>query len=282
MAVQKRKRTITSKSASKAPKRRRSSTASRKKGTGNPAAFFVPLFLMVGIVFCLGFLLFMGYRTVTASAFFDVKAIEIYGANHVSKDEIERIVRSQSEKSGVWSADLAGIKSEIEKNILVKSAVVARILPDGMQVNVTERVPRAVVHLNAGDFWADEEGVILGAVGKNDAHPPFVLRGWDEAKNDKVVKDNQERVRIYLKMIDEWKDFDLASHVSVVDLGDIKNPQAIIRDSGEDVTIILARDSYGKRLQRGLEITAKKGKEIKSVDLSGSKEILNFREKQEN
>ena len=51
----------------------------RAKGTGNFVNFFVPLFFIVCILFCLGFLAFMGYRTVTASAFFDVKQIEVKG-----------------------------------------------------------------------------------------------------------------------------------------------------------------------------------------------------------
>jgi cell division septal protein FtsQ len=285
MAVKKRKTTITNKSAAKTPKRRRGTTVartSRKKSAGGFANFFVPLFLMVGILACLGFLLSMGYRTVTASAFFDVKAVEINGVSRASKEEIERIVRSQAEKTGVWSADLAGIKSDIEKSVLIKSAVVSRILPDGMRVDVVERVPRAVVRLNSEDFWADDDAVMIGAVGKNDSRPPFVLRGWDEAKSEKAAKDNQERVRVYLKMLNEWKDFDLASRVSIVDLSDARNPQAIVRDSGEEVTIILARENFGKRLQRGLEIIAKKGKEIKAVDLSTSREVLSFREKPEN
>lgn len=276
MATRRRK-TAANKSAALA--KRRQNSATRKKTKGNFANFFVPLLLMAGILSCLGFLLVMGYRTVTASAFFDVKAIEINGVNRASKDEIERIVRSRTEKSGVWSADLSGIKSDIEKNVLVKSAVVSRILPDGMRVNVIERTPQAVVETNSGEFWADEDAALIGAVQKNDSRPPVILRGWDEAKNEKAVKDNQERVRIYLKMLNEWKDFDLASRVSAVDLTDIKNPQAIVRDSGEEVTIFLAKENFGKRLQRGLEIIAKKGREIKSVDLSSPKEILRFRDK---
>ena len=233
---------------------------------------------MVGILAALGFLLFMGYRTVTASEFFDVKTIDINGVNRTSKDEIERVVRAQTEKSGVWNADLKEIKSGIERMIMVKSAVVSRVLPDGMRVNVIERVPQAVVRLGGGEFWVDEDAVVLGAVGKNDSRPPFVLRGWDESKSEKSVKENQERVKVYLKMLNDWKEFDLSKRVSAVDLSDLQTPQAIVPDSGEAVTVILAKDNFSKRLQRGLEIIAKKGKEIKSVDLSTSKEIVGFRE----
>lgn len=277
MAPRKRKiTTTTNKSAAKTPKRRK--TTPRKKGSKNSGNFFVPLFLMVGILFSLGFLLFMGYRTVTASAFFDVKAIEINGVTRASRDEIERIVRVETQKSGSWNADLKDIKAEIEKSILIKSAVVSRVLPDGIRVNVIERVPQAVVQINGGNYWADADAVILGEVDKTDERPPFVLNGWDREKSDKATKDNQERVKIYLKMLNEWKDFELSKRVSAVDLSDLQAPQAIVPDSGEAVTIILAKENFGKRLQRGLEIIAKKGKEIKSVDLSTQKEIIGFRD----
>jgi cell division septal protein FtsQ len=233
---------------------------------------------MGGILVSLGFLLFMGYRTATASSFFDVKAIEINGIQRVSKDEIERIVRSRSGKEGVWNADLKDIKADIERLTLVKSAVVSRVLPDGIRVNVIERGREAIVRTNTGEFWADDDAVILGAVSKDDARLPFVIRGWDESKNERAEKENRERVRVYKKMLNEWKEFELSKRVAAVDLSDLQTPQAIIPDSGEAVTVILAKENFAKRLQRGLEIIAQKGKEIKSVDLSTSKEIIGFRE----
>ncbi len=220
----------------------------------------------------------MGYRTVTASAFFDVKNIDVRGVTRASKDDIERIARSYSEKSGVWNADLNAIKTDVEKITVVKTAVVSRVLPDGLRINVTERVPRAVVHLEAGDFWADDEAIIFGEVGKDETRPPFVLRGWDETKSDKSVKDNRERVKIYLKMLDEWQDFELAKRVSAVNLADLREPQAIVQDSGETVTIILANENYKNRLKSGLEKIAGRGREVKSIDVSSGSERLAFRE----
>ncbi len=219
----------------------------------------------------------MGYRTVTAAAFFDVKTVDIRGINKIPKEDIEKIVRDSAEKSGVWKADLKEIKDGIEKFTLVKSVVVSRVLPDGIRVNVNERVPRAVVQLGSGNFWADDDALILGAVEKNDERPPFALRGWNEDKTDKAVKDNQERVKIYQKMLAEWQNFELAKRVDSVDLTDLQEPQAIVRDSGEAVTIILSRENFGKRLQTGLEKIAGKGKEVKSIDLRSQKETFGFR-----
>lgn len=276
MATQTRKRTVRSGAA-----KRRRATSGRKSGAGNLGNLFVPLVFIVAILFCIGFLSFMGYRTVTASAFFDVKKIDVRGITRIQKDDIEKIVSRQTEKSGVWNADLALIKADVEKLTLVKSAVVSRVLPDGLRVNITERAARAVVHLNnGGDFWADDDAVIFGAVQKTEPRPPFSLTGWDESKNERAAKDNQERVKIYLKMLDDWQNFDLAKRVITVDLKDLQEPQAIVQDSGEQVAIILPRDNYGKRLQNGLERIAGKGRDVKSIDVTGTQPSLGFREKQ--
>ncbi len=274
MAIQKRTPRKTNAGA-KRPRRR--TTVNRKKTYGKFANFFVPLFFIFGILVCLGILALMGYRTVTASTFFDVKTIDVRGLNRASKDDIEKIVSRQTEKSGVWNADLNVIKTDVERLTFVKSAVVSRVLPDGLRVNVRERVPRVVARMKADDFWADEESVILGAVSKDEARPPFVLRGWDESKTEKAAKDNQERVKIYLKMLNEWQDFELARRVSSVNLADLQDPQAIIQDSGESVTVSLGKENFAKRLQKALEIVANKGNQIESIISNGQNVIVKYR-----
>jgi cell division septal protein FtsQ len=190
MATRTRKATIKSKAAA-APKRRRpmGPAARRRAGSGRHLVnFFVPLFFIFCILFCLGFLGFMGYRTVTASEFFEVKKIDVRGTTRTSVGEIEKLVSLNTEKSGVWNADLKEIKDRVEKLAFVKSAAVSRVLPDGVRVNVVERVPKAVVRFGAGDFWVDEEGAILAIAGKTEARPPFVLTGWDESKPKRPAK----------------------------------------------------------------------------------------------
>ncbi len=272
-----RKRAVRRKSPVTTKKRGRAT--SRATNSAATANFFVPLIFIAGILFCLGFLLFMGYRTVTASGFFDVKAIDVRGINRASKDDIEKMVRRQTEKSGVWNADLNEIKNDVEKLSTVKSVAVSRILPDGVRVNVKERLPVAVVRLNSGNFWADEDGMLFDSVGKNDEQPPFVLNGWDESKTEKAAKDNRKRVEVYRKMLEEWQSYELAKRVKAVDLTDWQSPRAIVQDSGETVTLELSKENYAKRLQKSLEIAAGRGKELEAVNLNGEKEVLVFRSK---
>lgn len=211
----------------------------------------------------------MGYRTVTASEFFDVKKIDVRGVNFASKSDIEKIVSANTERSGVWNADLKQIKEKVERLDFVKSAAVSRVLPDGVRVNVIERVPKAVVRLADGDFWADEEGSIIALVGKTESRPPFVLRGWDESKSDKAVKENQQRVKMYQKMLEEWKTFELEKRVREVNMADLDKPKAIIEDSGLKVFIDLGKEDFGKRLQKGIEFIANKGANFEGIELVG-------------
>ncbi len=259
-------------------KRRRTAVSSRNtKAASNIFNTLVPLVFIVGILFCLGFLLVMGYRTVTASSFFDTRTVSVRGNSRVSKDEIEKIVRSKTEKNGVWNAELEQIKAEVEKMNFVKSAVVSRILPDGIDVRIDERVPKAIIRLNTGDIWVDDEAVSLGAVGKNDVRPPFVLRGWDEAKNEKTLKDNQDRLKLLQKMQTEWEGLDIAKRVETVNLSDMQEIQVTVQDSGQSILISLGKEDFGKRLQKALEVIQGKGNSIESLISHGSNVIAKYR-----
>lgn len=219
----------------------------------------------------------MGYRTVTASAFFDVRKIEVQGTSHVAPAEVEKIVRAETEKSGVWKADLGEIRGNVERLGFVKTATVSRVLPDGVRVNVVERKPVAVVRIEGGDFWADEDGVILTAVGKTESRPPFVLQGWERDKTENAAKNNRERVRLYLQMLEEWREFELAKRVVAVDLTDLQEPEAVVIDSGEPVKVVLGKENYAKHLRKALEVIANKGKEVESIISNGQKVVLKYR-----
>jgi len=285
MATRTRKTTLKNKSAATPAKRKgtkRTPARRTSRSGGDLANFFVPLVLIVCIVGCLGFLGFMGYRTVTASEFFDVKKIDVRGLAHASKSDIEKIVQAQTDRSGVWNADLNDIKAKVERLDFVKSVAVSRVLPDGVRVQLVERVPKAIVRLNNVDFWADEDGVIIAQVSKSDARLPFVMTGWDETKADEAVKKNQQRVKIYQKMLEEWKTFELDKRVREVNIADLTEPKATVEDSGETVEIVLAKDGYGKKLQSGLENIAGKGKQVAAIDVSEVQPRFTFRQKAEN
>ncbi|HEV8591325.1 MAG TPA: FtsQ-type POTRA domain-containing protein, partial [Pyrinomonadaceae bacterium] len=238
----------------------------------------LPFFLSFCILICLGALGFIGYRTVTASDFFHVAKVDVRGTTRSSRPDIERIVNIQTERSGVWNADLPDLRAKIEKLPFVKSVAVSRVLPNGIRVVVFEHVPQAIVRTNGGDYLVNEEGTILARAEQGERDLPFVMMGWDETKSEKAGKDNLERLKTYRKMLAEWQQFDLASRVRFVDLSNLREPRAVTEDSGLAVSIELGKEDFGEHLKRGINAIVGKGNVFQAVNLVGQNMILEPRQ----
>ena len=103
-----------------------------------------------------------------------------------------------------------------------------------------------------------------------------MIKGWDESKGEKAMKENLQRLRLYKKMISQWNDFQLVGRVKEVDLADIQEPKATIQDSGVNIPVSLPKDDFGKGLKAALEAAAGKGNKIKSVNAAGVYPIIEY------
>lgn len=258
---------------------KRKNTRKSSSGPSRLGSFFLPLFLSVCLLICLSVLGYLGLQSVTASKFFDVKAVDVRGTDRASREDIARIASNASEKSGVWNADLDEIKAKVEKLPFVKTASVSRVLPNGLSVHVVERVPIAVVKLPAGNMLVDGESNILAKANEQEPNLPVLISGWDESKTEKAVKDNLERVKIYQKMLTEWREAGLVSRVQSVDLADLRDPKAITEDAGNPVTISVGRETFAQHLKNGVAAIAGKSDMFDGVSLVGSNMILTSRKR---
>jgi cell division septal protein FtsQ len=257
--------------------KRKSPAAARRRTNakaGNVVRAAFPLIISLCILVCLGAIAVLGYRSVTASNFFDLALVDVRGTNRASKAEIENIVSSQAARTGVWNADLPAIKSNVEKLSFVRSAAISRVLPDGIRVIVIEREPAAIVRLRSGDRLVDEEGTILGLASETTTDLLFVMTGWDEAKSEKADKENLARIKMYTQMLAAWSQNGLATRVQSVDIADLREPRAITEDSGKLVSIAVGRDNFGEHLKRGIGAIVGKGDIFEGVNLVGSNMIL--------
>ena len=262
----------------KRPLKKKGRSVSKKKsnqaGPGRFRSVGPPLFLSFCIIVCLGALGFLGYQTVTASNFFDVARIDVIGAERASSADVRRVVEMQTEKSGVWKADLPGIKEKLEKMQWVKSAAVSRILPNGIRVEVFEREPMAMVRTGDGAVLVDADGSVIAPAREKEPDFPFAMIGWNPNKSEAAGKENIERVKMYQKMLAEWREFNLSSRVIAVSLEDLREPRAFVEDSGTTVSIALGRDKFGEFLKRGINAIVGKGEMFEAVNLVGQNMIL--------
>jgi hypothetical protein len=143
----------------------------------------------------------------------------------------------------------------LERLPWVRAAVVSRVLPDGLRVRVTERVPRAVVRTSAGHFmWVDDDAVSLGAMSAADHMPAFFIRGWEEGSTDEARAENRERIRKYLDISREWETAGLAQRVSEINLGDLKDVRAQLAGDDSQIEVRLGEKDFGTRLKRALKV----------------------------
>ena len=228
-------------------------TAGRRSWKG--ALGYVPLALKCLLALGVGVVIFAAYRAAASASFFRAEVIDVEGANRAAKEDLQALVRRRAASSGVWDADLEQISAELREQPWVRSAVVSRVLPSGLRVRVTEREPRAVVRTSAGRFvWADDDGVILGAVSPTDRMPPFMMRGWDEAGSTDARAANRERVAMYVEVTRDWESAGLAERVSEVNLEDLRDVRVQLAGDDSQVEVRLGKEKAGERLRQALKV----------------------------
>ncbi|MCE7963702.1 MAG: hypothetical protein DYH05_14615 [Acidobacteria bacterium ACB1] len=156
-----RKSTVTKRKAT-----RKNSNSKRRARTPEYGRFVLPMFISMVLLVAIAFFGLMGYRAAIASTFFSVKSVEVRGTDRTLPEEVERIVLANTEKTGVWQADLSDIRARVEKLPFVKTASVSMVLPSAIRVNLVERVPVAVVRLRGGEMLVDTEGNTIAPPGK--------------------------------------------------------------------------------------------------------------------
>lgn len=208
----------------------------------------------IALAVCAGLVLFSGYRAAAASDFFELKAVDVTGTARASDDQIKLIVRQAAAGAGVWKVDLDAVRAEIERQPWVRKAVVSRVLPSGLRVRVTERVPRVVVRTDAGRFvWVDDDAVLVGTLAPGHQQPDFFLRGWDEAGTDAARAANRERVAKFMELAREWDAAGMSSRVSEVNLDDLRDVRAQLAGADSQIEIRLGGAEWTKRLIQALE-----------------------------
>jgi cell division protein FtsQ len=242
---------------------------------------YVPALLKIVLAIVVGLVIFAGYRAAASASFFQVRKIEVQGASRVSADEIQALVRKEVEKTGVWKADLKGMNARLEKLPWIRIAIVSRVLPDGIRVRITERVPRAVVRTASGRFrWVDEDAVLLGEMLPTDEIPAFFLRGLNEEDSELARTENRERVEKFLELQRAWDAAGLSERVSEVNLIDVQDIRAQLAGDDSHIEIRLGSQDQGKRLKDGLEVLdaqkqSPRGSLISYIDLNrGNKQAL--------
>jgi cell division septal protein FtsQ len=241
---------------------------------------YVPLALRIGVAAIIALIAFVGYRAAASASFFQVRTVETRGASRASVDEIKNAVRRDVSETGVWRADLQQLSSHLERLPWVRTAVVTRVLPDGIRVRITEREAKAVVRTSAGRFmWVDDDAVYLGEMSPTDQMPTFFLRGWNEDNSNTAQAENRDRVRKFLELQRDWSGQGVAERVSEVNLLDPRDVRVQLAGDDSQIEVRLGSQDQSARLSKALSVLdaqrqTARGPLISYIDLTQGKRAI--------
>lgn len=241
---------------------------------------YVPLALRIGVIAIILLIGFVGYRAAASASFFQIRRIETKGTARASIEEIQSVVRRDVSETGVWQADLPELSKHLERLPWVRTAVVTRVLPDGIRVRITEREPKAVVRTSAGRFiWVDNDAVYLGEMSPTDQMPAFFLRGWNEDDSAAAQAENRERVGKFLELQRDWNTQGLAERVSEVNLLDLRDVRVQLGGDDSQIEVRLGSQDQSARLSKALTVLdaqrqTSRGPLISYIDLTQGKRAI--------
>jgi cell division protein FtsQ len=241
---------------------------------------YVPLALRIGVAAIIALIAFVGYRAAASASFFQVRTVETRGASRASVDDIKNLVRRDVSETGVWRADLQQLSHDLERLPWVRTAVVTRVLPDGIRVRITEREPKAVVRTAAGRFmWVDDDAVFLGEMSSTDQMPAFFLRGWNEDNSNSAQAENRDRVRKFLELQRDWSGQGVAERVSEVNLLDLHDVRVQLAGDDSQIEVRLGSQDQSARLSKALSVLdaqrqTARGPLISYIDLTQGKRAI--------
>jgi len=241
---------------------------------------YVPLALRIGVIAVIGLIAFAGYRAAASASFFEIRTVETKGASRASLLDIQAAVRRHVAQTGVWRADLDELSKHLEHLPWVRTAIVTRVLPDGIRVRITEREPKAVVRNSAGRFiWVDDDAVYLGEMSPTDQMPGFFLRGWNEEESPTAQVENRERIRKFLELQRQWDAQGLSERVSEVNVQDVRDVRVQLANDDSQIEVRLGSQDQGVRLGKALTVLdaqrqTARGPLISYIDLTQGKRAI--------
>jgi POTRA domain, FtsQ-type len=246
--------------------RRVSKTLSRRKGAINIGKVFqsAAVFARPAAVLAACVLMILGYNALASSRLFELHRITISNADPALREEIEQTVRRAVGQSKILDVDLATLKQKVEAIPLVRSASVARVLPDGLFVRVAERKPAVLVRRESeGLVWLDEDAVEIGEFstratnsksGEAQEIPP-IAKGFAEGKRSQsAIAEDRERIALFKQIEREFSEGSnpIWNLIDQIDLSFVKDVN--LRLAHPPVMVHVGSTDFRKRFERAIQI----------------------------
>ena len=210
-------------------------------------------------------LVIVGYNTLASSRLFLLRRVTISDGSPQLRAEIEQAVRKAVGQARLMEVDLSSVRQKIEAMPRVRTASLARVLPDGLFVRVVERQPAVLVRRESEALvWLDEDAVEMGEFSevKNSGSKkaeaseiPPIAKGFAEGnRSQAALAEDRERIALYKQIEREFNDgpSSLWGLIDQIDLTFIKDVN--IRLAHPPVLIHVGSTDFRKRFERAIQV----------------------------
>ena len=198
------------------------------------------------------------YNVFTASEVFKVKGVEVIASTPTLRAEVEQAVRRGIGTAQLMDVDLEGIRQKVESLTRVREAGVARVLPDKIVVEVSERQPAVLVRRRNGALaWLDADAVEIGEfalhAGTTQKVPPPAIGFAEGALTPGMVIENHERLTLYRQIEQEFAAGDsLWNKVDEIDLSSTKYVN--VRLANSTINVALGSENFRQRFETAIDV----------------------------
>jgi cell division protein FtsQ len=224
--------------------------------------------------------LLAGFRSyLLRSPKFAIGIKEIQGLRHLSESQVlMKLKEIEEQNRSLFALDLDGLRKSVELLPWVKTAIVRRVWPDRLMIQVTERVPIAFARIDDSTQLVDEDGVLLESKSEGLASFDFpVLTGLESGFETELLARNRKRIDLYLRLI---RDLDenhagLSRDLSEVHLQDAGSVSIVLND--DTVLVHIGADHFQERFRRYIAMSREiklKYRFLESVDLRFENQIV--------
>ncbi|MCY3758231.1 MAG: FtsQ-type POTRA domain-containing protein [Acidobacteria bacterium] len=199
---------------------------------------------------------------------FDIAITEINGLQQISQNQVLlKISELAQPDRNLVRFDLDRLRRNLKRIPWVKTAVVRRVLPDKLIVDIEERQPVAFTRVGQETLLIDEEGTLLENNPEKLSQADFpVILGMESGYSPEILRRNRERIALYLKLVRALNrgGAGLSRDLSEVHLQDPGNVSVIL--NGDTVLVYLGSDGLQAKFRRYLAASRELKRKYRNLD----------------
>lgn len=180
---------------------------------------------------------------------FAIRHLEITGIQNADKSALEALVR-RGLPASLLQVNPAQIRSLVEAEPWIQSAVVRRVFPDHLLVAVQERQAAAIATIDGEFYVVDADGLVLDRYGaRHKSIDGPIVKGLINVARENAREENQTRMRAYLAVVTDFKTApeDLLGYISEID---VENPRKVaLIPTDEPIPVFVGDRSFLHRYQ---------------------------------